>query len=240
MPGKYPLYLMEGEWLSRRRCEGGGESGRGAVRAGGTERTGGEHETAEAFLRNKANSPRAKGSHDGGTERPGKGHETAEAFLRNKANSPRAKGSHDGDTERPGKEHETPKRFCETKPIRRGPSGPTMATRPGPIQELMALAAVAGDCQGTTSGDASRRSRRWRTLARGGKEGTGKAHETVRAFLRNKANSPRPKRFSQDGDTAGAERGGTTAKQGWNGAPAPTPQSPGWGARPVNALLGQD
>ena len=58
-----------------------------------------------------------------------------------------------------------------------------------------------------------------RAVVAGGAEHAGKEHETVKAFLRNKANPAQTKGFSQDGDTAGAERGGTTAKQGRNGAP---------------------
>ena len=48
MPGKYPLYLMEGERSTRRRCEGGGASGPGGAR-GGPERSGREHESMAAF-----------------------------------------------------------------------------------------------------------------------------------------------------------------------------------------------
>ncbi len=73
MPGEYPLYYIEGEWFSRRRYEGGGVSGRGAIRSGGTERTGQEHETMATFLRNKANSARTKGIPPRSMHRPASG-----------------------------------------------------------------------------------------------------------------------------------------------------------------------
>ena len=92
-----------------------------------------------------------------------------------------------------------PEHFCETKPIRPGPRGPTMATRQGPRQHLLRS-------RPSQSTGRERLVAMSRAVAAGATERTGKEHETVRAFLRNKANSARAKGSSQDGDTAGAER----------------------------------
>ena len=106
-------------------------------------------------------------------EHAGNEHETLRAFLRNKANSARPKGfSQHGDT--PGAERARDAQSLSAKQSQSG-GDPAVTrrphARPGPRPELMALAAVAGNWQGTTCGDGSRPSRRWRTAARSALEG---------------------------------------------------------------------